>query len=246
MFHTPHLTLTRRKVLSIQLKSFKKINKSLAFCCIYLLFSPVSLWAANQSIASWTFLSLTGSYKDFLYTLSPELRATIWGEPPPFNVQTLPEMGMGYQIAPEWQVWLGQTWLFTDKSFKPLTEEYRIWEQIVWNPAQFKIFQLRTRLEERESLESPGWDYRLRNRFLFSISIKAPYLFVLSDEPFIDVNGGPAWTGTGVWNQNRAYIGIAQQVDPSTLIGVGYMNQYVFTTPAQCNNIIATTIQINF
>ena len=210
---------------------------------IALFYAPISTWAIQSTNKFWSLITLTGNYGSFLYNVEPQLRLIEQNNT--FN-QFLTNAGGGYQVAPSWQCWLGQTISTLSQDAGPGDlEEYRIWEQIIWQHAiNSSLLSSRTRLEQRKSLYYATWANRLRERMLINISLSDHLSLALNDEILVNLNQ-VEWITTKTLDQNRAFIGLVQQLSPSTFISMGYMNQLIFTTTRQSDNVLVLNLQIN-
>lgn len=200
-------------------------------------------WAAQTNNKFWSSFTLTGNYGAFLYNIEPQLR--LINKNNSFN-QFLTNAGGGYQVAPSWQLWLGQTiGTLSQDTVIGDYEEYRIWEQIVWQQ-KINTVQLisRSRLEERKSFYFAEWANRFRERLLINVPLTNNFSLAASNEFFINLNQVD-WITTKTWDQNRAYIGVVQQLSKSTFLNVGYMNQWIFTPILQSNKVFVINLQIN-
>lgn len=191
----------------------------------------------------WSLLTLTGNYGTFLYYLEPQLRLIQTNRM--FN-QFLTNAGGGYQVAPAWQLWFGQTITTTSQDADPGNfEEYRVWEQIVWQHSINTVrLTSRTRLEQRKSFDFAEWANRVRERMLVNIPITTNISLAMSDEILVNLNR-VQWISTKTWDQNRAYIGLVRQFTKSTSLSAGYMHQWIFTAPKQSDNVLFINFMIN-
>ncbi len=197
---------------------------------------PLPVVAAQQAEKMWSLLTLSGDYGKIVYYIEPQLRLIYRDNP--FQ-QFLANAGMGYKVIPNWQIWFGQT--FSADSQDAVAgsfDEYRLWQQIVWK-RRFPSVSLisRTRFEERKSLFFSDWAYRLRQRLLLNKPLTNHLSLVISNEIFFNMNGA-SWIITDRLDQNRAYLGVEQQISEITYLGLGYMNQYLSTPIPQSNHVL--------
>jgi hypothetical protein len=200
-------------------------------------------WAVQTNNKFWSSFTLNGNYGTFLYHIEPQLRLIDASKP--FN-QFLTNAGGGYQVAPSWQLWLGQTIsTISQDTVAGDYEEYRFWEQAVWqhNLATLSLIS-RSRVEQRKSFYFAEWANRFRERLLINIPLTDNFSLVTSDEFFINLNQ-VSWVTTKTWDQNRAYIGLTQQLSKSTFLSVGYMNQWIFSPILQSDRVFVVNLQIN-
>ena len=200
-------------------------------------------WSVSTTEKDWSSFTLTGNYNWFLYNVEPQLR--LINADNPFN-QFLINAGGGRQVLPFLELWLGQTMTTTsqDASDRSL-EEYRTWEQAIM---KFDILSAklisRTRLEQRKSLDFPNWAGRIRERLMLTIPLTENMSLAIGDEVLLNTKR-PDWITTGTWDQNRAYIGVVQQLSNNLFLNVGYMNQHIFTKPAQNDAVLVINVQLN-
>jgi hypothetical protein len=216
--------------------------RQLKWLSLFFLIAIFPSWAETND-KFWSSFTLNGNYGWFLYNVEPQLRLIATNKP--FN-QFLTNAGGGKQITREWQFWLGQTISTLSQDAGPGDfEEYRIWEQLVWQREINSVqFISRSRLEQRHSLDFPQWANRFRERMLITIPLTENMALAVSNELFININQEP-WITTKTWDQNRAYAGVVQQLSPTTFLNVGYMNQWIFTSPSQSDRVFVVNIQVN-
>ena len=192
--------------------------------------------AAQQSEKMWSLLTLSGNYGRIVYYIEPQLRLIYRDN---LFQQFLTNAGMGYKVAPHWQIWFGQT-LSADSqdAVAGSFEEYRLWQQIIWkHRLSLSSLITRTRFEERKSLFFSDWAYRLRQRVMLNKPLTNNLSIVISNEIFFNINKA-SWIITDRLDQNRAYLGVEQRMTDITYLGIGYMNQYVSTSTPQSNHVL--------
>ncbi|PJD92513.1 MAG: hypothetical protein CK424_05255 [Legionella sp.] len=206
--------------------------------CVAFLLCLVSM--VGQSTESfdkfWTLVTYNDKYKQFFYMIEPQIRLV---DSPGVYEQFLLNMGGGVEVTPKLQAWFGQT-IANYSPYNAVDEdvvagdanEYRVWQQLIW---QSDPVFIRSRLEERYSLNFAPWAVRLRERIYWTKKITERYSLVLSDEVFVNLKSVP-WVTTSGLDQNRAYIGILYQLSPLTSISISYMNQYISTLPIHEDN----------
>jgi hypothetical protein len=220
------------------------IHSNLKSIFYILLIFPLLGWAVQKSDEAWSVLTMMGKKDQWVYMIEPQFRA-MSGDTP-INNQTLFNIGGGYQVSSQWQLWFGSTWTTTAQdTLNSNQEEYRLWEQAFWsNKWKLNTLSMRARLEERKSFDYQDWAYRFRDRFMASIPISNPYSFVLSDEFFVNLNDVD-WITTGTWDSNRAYAGVWRQFSPSFSAGLGYLNQQIYTDNLQSDNVLVVNMWLN-
>ena len=212
----------------------------LCFLCFFI--SPA--WTNQSFNKQWSSLTLMGNYGAVLYNVEPQFRL-IDNQNDPFQ-QFLTNAGLGYKTANDWSVWLGQTWgtVAQDASVASL-EEYRIWEQLMWNHSfSYVTINSRTRLEERKSLAFADWANRIRERVLVTRPLTTNMSLVVSNEIFVALNKAQ-WVTTQTIDQNRAYMGIEQRLSKIAYLSAGYMNQYLSTKNRQFDNVLVVNLRID-
>lgn len=221
---------------------FLKIAKIEYIATLFLCFCSVG-WG-QQIDKMWSLFTLNGNYDEFLYNIEPQLRVAYTTQYP-FQ-QFLTNIGGGYALSNEWQAWLGQTFSADSQDALPGSlDEYRLWEQLVWNHSMQKNQLIsRTRLEERKSLYFSPIACRLRERLLFKTPLTNNMSMIISDEFFINLNS-VNWIITKRFDQNRAYIGVEQQLSPTMFLSAGYMNQYLSLKIPQFNPVLVINFTVN-
>lgn len=229
-------------------------KKNIFLIVLLLCWSTTPAWSLVHNNKFWIPVSLNGNYGTFLYFVEPQLRLI---EPQSsgytqanniFN-QFLGNFAGGYAIVPEWQIWFGQTITTTAQDARRLSrEEYRSWEQIMWNHSTRSNIHInsRFRAEQRKSLDFPEWAFRLRERLIFNIPLTHNLSYELSDEVLYNLNS-VSWVDTTAWDQNRFYIALVQRFSIRYAFAIGYMNQYLFRDAprAQANNVLLLNIRYN-
>lgn len=203
-------------------------------------------YASTSTSKVWSSFTVNGTKGDTLYYVEPQVRL-IDRNGDPFDMnQFLLNMGLGRSVSSQWQLWIGQTFATNSQDADPGDyEEYRLWQQAVWNNAYRNITMTsRSRLEERKSFDYSELSYRFRERLLTSFPLTHVISLELSDEIFFNLNHAN-WIATNTLDQNRAYIGFAQKISNTWSFGVGYMSQYLSTSPAQWDNVLVLNLRLN-
>ncbi len=208
-----------------------------------MLFLVNACWATQQFDKFWSLVTINGNYGKNLYYIEPQLRLIYRDKP--FQ-QFLTNYGLGYQTSKEWQLWLGQTFSADSQdAVAGSQDEYRIWEQAVWTHCFIKNqFISRTRLEERRSLSFNDWAIRLRERLYSNFPLTNNMALVIYDELFLNGNNAN-WIITKRFDQNRAYIGLEQQLAKNIYFSAGYLNQYLSTPNPQSNQVFVLNWRFN-
>jgi hypothetical protein len=205
---------------------------------------PFPLVAAQQAEKMWSVLTLSGDYGRLVYYVEPQLRLIYRDN---LFQQFLTNVGLGYKVVPNWQIWFGQTFSADSQdAVAGSVDEYRLWQQISWRHRLPSMLLLsRTRFEERRSLFFFDWAYRLRQRVLFNKPLTSELSLVMSNEIFFNINKA-SWIITNRLDQNRAYLGVEKHLSENTYLGVGYMNQYLSTPIPQFNHVVWINWRIDF
>ena len=155
-------------------------------CCS--LVAPV--WALEIGTKFWFPLVLNGNYGDLLYHVQGQLRFI---ERTNIFNQYIGYAAIGRQTSPEWQAWFGQTISTTAQdAVAGSAEEYRSWEQLVWQRDIRKVHvYAQTRMEERKSLEFPQWAFRIRELIWLTIPVASNFAVEFQNELFYNFNRVP-------------------------------------------------------
>ncbi len=207
-----------------------------------------SIHAATQhDLQSWLNGTAIGSFPNdtrLKYWLEGQQRI---GNDISSPTQTLLRPGLGYAINSNTSLWVGYGWVYTGH---PLTttpfEENRIWQQLLWiKTTKYLTALSRTRMEQRFLENNAKTAFRARQLVKISVPLKAysKYSVVSSDELFFHKNNFIGKNSRG-FDQNRFFIGMGYQFNPTVITEIGYMNQYIrrFGVP----NFLANIISINF
>lgn len=196
----------------------------------------------------WTSGNVTGSIsKDqrWKYYLEPQLRliddhykfhqANIYG-------------GIYYQTTPALSFWVGAFRRYETRVDGSTYQEYRLWEQMVWEVLKSDALTLssRSRLEERKNFNRAAVANRLREKIKLELPIGqvAKYSVVLADEVFLQLNQ-PSWVVNRVFSQNRASIGIGVMINNATSCEVGYLNEFQYGAPNTMSNVLYLDFYFN-
>jgi hypothetical protein len=197
----------------------------------------------------WTVGTIIGSLPNqssFKYYLEPQLR--LIDDVYVFN-QLFALGGLGYQLNTKAAFFVGSGWVMSQTSEGYVTHEKRFWQQLNWQLTNLSSLNMmsRTRLEERKNSNASEMAIRLRERIWIRIPIKNSerYSWSCFDEIFFNLNH-PDWVSPYSFEQNRAFIGIASKITKSTMVDVGYLNQYIRSFKNQSGNVLLLNITINW
>ncbi|MFK7770274.1 MAG: DUF2490 domain-containing protein [Mariniblastus sp.] len=148
-----------------------------------------------------------------------------------FN-QSIFRPGIGYQLTPNTNVWLGYAWINElPANGNPVFDENRIWQQALWSKkvGRQKLFS-RSRLEQRfvETGDDTGWRFRQFFKMDRPLYEESASSFVVWDEAFLDLNETD-WGQQGSFSQNRLFVGFGRKFNggQGPKIEIGYLNQFL-------------------
>ncbi len=219
-----------------------KLNK--LFLIVVILIIPIKNGLAQIEVAKiWNTLTININSNNYRFYLEPQLR--VQDAPNPLD-QFLNNIGVGYRVLPSLTVWVGTTSLIIGSltANVPDRTEFRTWQQSVLagKVNQYNL-QLRSRLEERRRDNFSALNYRFRNRLTINRPFYKSLNWVWYDEFFINLNR-PIWITSNTIEQNRFLIGINQKASKTFTVGVGYLNQYIFTKPRIIGHVASLFAQI--
>ena len=244
-------------IWTIQLRSFQRLkffklnffdNKARHLFILFLLniFSQVTYSESFSKL--WGAVTYFGHYNALLYTIEPQIRLI---DRTDIYEQFLLNAGIGTAIKPRWQLWLGQTYVnyaesndIAEDVSSALTNEYRIWEQAMWQRPFFDALASRTRLEQRHAFQNSAWAVRFRERVYGSIPLNKTLSLTLSDEFFLNLNS-VSWVTTNTLDQNRFFVGFFYNFTPTVGMNITYMNQFINKTPSEYNNGLVLNLIIS-
>ena len=160
--------------------------------------------------------------------------------------QSIFRPGLGYQITPNTNFWVGYAWINTlPPTGTELVDENRLWQQLMWAP-KFKSFSFLSRSRFEQRFVETGDDTGLRFRQFFKVDrpfrCNSPYSLVAWNETFFDLNETD-WGQRGSLGQNRLFLGVGKKFDGANIpkIEVGYLNQYARSKPGddRVNHILS-------
>lgn len=170
------------------------------------------------------------------------------------STQAIFRPGITYYITDRSKLTLGYAYVhhFPAKGHENIAQpEHRIWQQFQWhqkftgfNTMQWIRLEERYRRKIRDNdnlAEGYNFNYRVRYNFAVSIPLKGKtiepgsFFLFLNDE--LHVNFGKEIVNN-YFDQNRAFVGLAYQLDTHSNIQLGYMN--VFQQLASGNSYNST------
>ncbi len=229
-------------------------KKHLALLGLLFFLTTTSAWSIVSTNKFWVPITLNGNYGQFLYFVEPQWRF-VEPETPEFNKknsvfnQFLGNIAGGFEVYPEWTLWFGQAISTIAQDAVALSrEEYRAWEQIIWEHHTEKNINInsRFRAEQRKSLDFSEWAFRLRERLTLNFPLTQHLTYEISDEILYNLNAVP-WIDTTALDQNRAYLAIVQTFSENYAFAIGYMNQFLFRKEplTQANHILYLNFRYN-
>ncbi len=202
----------------------------------------VSSLALSQNYSKlWMVASYFGRDGQLLYNIEPQIRLVNRANG---YDESLINASVGTLVIPHWQFWFGQNYSnYSDRNAvdedvsNRVQDEYRVWEQILWNVPFKDQYSSRLRFEQRRSFQSSQWGLRIRERAYWMIPLKKRWYVAVNDECFLNLNSVP-WVKTTTFDQNRLSIGFFYFMKANVGLNVGYMNQYINKKPAEANNVL--------
>lgn len=164
---------------------------------------------------------------------------------------------LGYALNAHHSVWLGGDWVPTSRPFAIRDDfnEYRSWQQWLWSDTfSFGTLVSRSRFEQRyfdiPDTEDVGHRYRHLLKVSLPIRLLDPdFNLILGNELFVNLTHADATSIRQGFDQNRAIVGFSYRVGRTTVMEIGYMNQYLSrkgtARPDQMQHILLTTLLLN-
>lgn len=204
-----------------------------------------NIYADNTSVHSklWLTSTLIGplseNNKKIKYYLEPSVRLI---DDESVISQALLHAGVGYEIKKDLTPFFIYAYFTNINTSGVVTHENRLTQQLNWdNIIKVKTFSLssRTRLQERNQVNTPGWAVRFRPRLIAKMPFQnwEKHSLMIFEEPFFNINH-PSWVSISTFAENRVFIGIETEISKTTAIDVGYMNQYQSGKPNMINHAI--------
>lgn len=204
------------------------VRHSLIFAAALVLLAPGRAAAAEQEVGIWTEWTLDGDSREG--TVSPyfnfQTRSAL--DPPDYE-QIVVRPAVHLNLTDEYSIWLGGDF---DPTFVP---QYR-YELLIWEQFQavnkFEDGRIdltnRTRLEDRWVSYSPSGVpvFRLRHLLRLQVAIDDTASFVVSEEPFVNLNSAIRGPQAG-FSENRAFLGLDFKLTDEVRLEFGYLDRYV-------------------
>lgn len=224
----------------------KKINRWDAhiiwlLIIIFVIFCNKMAYAVISYNKYWAPATIIGAFSkdnEWKYYFEPQLR--LIDDPYVFN-QWLLLAGAGYPLTDKVVFFAGPGWVVSKDPLGKLNYEKRLWQQVNWvvlNTHQANLHS-RTRVEEaeRNDLVQASVSFRQRFWLRLPLQVKSIYSFSCFNEVFINLNY-PVWNTPSWFEQNRTFIGMAVQINPTVLLDVGYLNQYINAERKELSHVI--------
>lgn len=189
----------------------------------------------------WSIFTINGAEGRWLYQIQPQLRFS--DKPVTFD-QVTNALAFGYQFTKRFSFMLGQSSFYTTPRLSVSSrKEYRWYQegQFTIKEADSFLFFSLSRLEEIDRINEKGKHYRLRQRFGINQNLTKSIVLVSYNELFISLNK-PQWVLNNTFAENRFYLGINQKITKKLVLGLGYLNQLIFTHPERSGNVVVISL----
>ena len=166
--------------------------------------------------------------------------------------QSILRPGIGYQLNPDTNLWLGYAWINTlPTSGAAVFDEHRIWQQLMWSQ-KFEQFSFLSRSRFEQRFVETGDDTGLRFRQFLKVDRPlyqdSPLGLVVWNEAFFTLNETD-WGQQGSLGQNRLFAGLGRKfAGPNKpKLEVGYLNQFIRRKSAtdRMSHIISTQLVLD-
>lgn len=223
---------------------------------------PVAAQEFEEDFQTWGVVYATGSFAPidqrwnrFRYSMEAQGR---FGNNSSRFSQGVVRPALGYALNARHSVWLGGDWLPTSPpfTFRDDFNEYRSWQQWLWSDEfTFGSVISRSRFEQRFFDIPDTEDVGYRYRQLLKVSIPLPMIspdinLILADEIFVNLTHADATFIRQGFDQNRVIVGFSYRVNRTTVVEIGYLNQYLSRKntprPDQMQHILLTTILFDY
>lgn len=162
---------------------------------------------------------------------------------------TLVEGALGYQFVPHHSFWAGYRWTAVNPN-NNFFQENRLFQQVM---TDFKInhdlerILIRSRLEEIERTNQNQIDVRWRERVAMEIEKPwqerlYPYFY---EEVFLQI-ATTNYSSNKTVSQNRIFIGFNWRETKKTWWEIGYINQFLMSTPLDTQNTMSHVISVTY
>lgn len=221
------------------------IKRQLIFFILFLVIGNAD--ASRQESGLWAGLSSSRLFNQesrWLYLFSTQQRFNF--QNPATNTLNI-RAGLGYQIAPRWQILSGyHIFITTNQPNQWKVRQQRIWQQLNWiiKPTNQGFVNSSARLEQRFRNNDKQFAWRMRAKiqwFTFKPNRgkTTPYI---ANEVLINLNQ-TSLTTPYVFNQNRFFIGISIPISEKERIIISYLNLFELDKP---QNIVRHILLLNY
>lgn len=211
--------------------------------------NPLLAESTTQQKKQWTNLSIRGPIYNappqWIYLL--DLQSRYHFNPDTFE-EALVRSGLGWKSTPNLSLWMGYQWI-SHNQLTGSNQKNILWQQILWQILNQEHLRLtsQSRIEERAKQNQAQWNIRFRQQIMaeFPEIISNKLIPVFWDELFFNITK-PSWVSNKTVAQNRSFLGINMSLSASSILSIGYLNQYEFqSTTNQMNNILFIGLTVN-
>lgn len=208
-----------------------------------------SVHATTTDTQLWTFFAASGPMGDSQLLFWFDGHARFGDDVSELNTSII-RPALGWQATPNTSWWLGYARV-TGHAADPNIKEDRIWQQALYRVGELAGGQLsaRTRLEQRFRDEDNDVGVRLRQFFRWSKPYRQSSLStaslstVIANELFINLNDAD-WGQNDGYNQNRLFLGVNANINPSYRVELGYVNNHINRKGAEdhLNHVLSASV----
>jgi hypothetical protein len=164
--------------------------------------------------------------------------------------QLLIRPSIGFQIVDKTILSLGYAYVRTSPENGAVTDENRLWQQLMFPIASRDgLFTVtgRTRLEQRFRNDGDEMGWRLRQQVRLAIPLaKSGWQGIAWSEGFFNLNDTDWGARSGI-DRWRNFAGLGIPLREGVVLEPGYLNQYVNRTGGdQVDHVLSLTLNVNF
>jgi hypothetical protein len=164
--------------------------------------------------------------------------------------QLLIRPSIGFQIVDKTILSLGYAYVRTSPETGAVTDENRLWQQLIFPIASRDgLFTVtgRTRLEQRFRNDGDEMGWRLRQQVRLVIPLaKSGWQGIAWSEGFFNLNDTDWGARSGI-DRWRNFAGLGIPLREGVVLEPGYLNQYVNRTGGdQVDHVLSLTLNVNF
>lgn len=218
------------------------------------LLAPLALMVATPAVAeedgqAWGAILAQGSIKgDLIFWAEAQTRFT---DDASRLGQVILRPAIGLRLAKDTTAHLGYAYVRSDPATGAVTNEHRIWEQLIFpiarNSRGLYVWG-RSRIEQRfvEGRSDTGWRLRQFVRAQMPLRRGGKVSGVVFSEVFYAANTTDFGARAGL-DQWRNFVGLSLPVGKGLALEPGYLNQTIFRPgPDRSNHIFSTTLFVRF